>query len=374
MTIGVSQPIVRTSPLAYLEEDFIRNGKLALAKFTQEVQDAIASGGLSEAQVAAYLIAQHYTTESRVNTLITNAIGSVPSGSSPAYLVYNLDGARKNIRFHIAGETPTTPADNLLIDEASVNGSDVLITGETTASSLHVVFDTQGGSTNYNSLKFVIENQTNIAITQWLVASGGGDGDHVISSSNDVNPGGKALVTVTPDSTSITDGLAVNVINLDSSIDGLFDNLNPVAASLDEEIVFGDVSDNNKSRKISIRDLKALIGTSQLTHIRRSAIRATDSQPFTVGNFTNVATATFGSSHLLQVPAWDDGDRQLAFAVPSDTPDLTGIYPNGVRLFNAIESFPKASYVLEIDRISYKVFVNENVFIASSGQTFELEP
>ena len=264
MTIGVSQPIVRTSPLAYLEEDFIRNGKLALAKFTQEVQDAIASGGLSEAQVAAYLIAQHYTTESRVNTLITNAIGSVPSGSSPAYLVYNLDGARKNIRFHIAGEVPTTPADNLLIDEASVNGSDVLITGETTASSLHVVFDTQGGSTNYNSLKFVIENQTNIAITQWLVASGGGDGDHVISSSNDVNPGGKALVTVTPDSTSITDGLAVHILNLDSSIDGLFANLNPVKASLDDELVFGDVSDNDKSRKMSIRDLKALIRTCLL--------------------------------------------------------------------------------------------------------------
>ena len=85
MSVGLTQPIIKASGLAYIDEALIRDGVLTMAQLAQAVQDAIAAGGLTEAQVAAYLVAQHYATEARVNTLIANAIASAPSGSSPAY-------------------------------------------------------------------------------------------------------------------------------------------------------------------------------------------------------------------------------------------------------------------------------------------------
>ena len=75
----LNDPLIPGSPLAYIDKRLIRDGDIELSKFTQSVKDAIEAGGLTETQVNELLTDGDYTTSSRVNTIVDNAVAHLPT-------------------------------------------------------------------------------------------------------------------------------------------------------------------------------------------------------------------------------------------------------------------------------------------------------
>ena len=119
------------------------------------------------------------------------------------------------------------------------------------------------------------------------------------------------------------------------------------------------MSNNEKTLKITLQDLKGIVGGgggSGATHNRRCAIRAADGSAFVAGDFLTSSSGSRSITHIVTVPTWTSGKRQLAFAVPTSTPDLTGLRPNG-SIFNALGGFEKQTDTLAIDGDTYKLWV-----------------
>ena len=511
----LNDPLIPGSPLAYIDKRLIRDGDIELSKFTQSVKDAIEAGGLTEAQVTELLTDGDYTTSSRVNTIVDNAVAPLPTtpvetvtetvaisytfanqqaaddaawaymqpskaysfpasrlmqvrisigtgtalistmshvfdskeilrrdpvsdadisgnvktgaslrlqigewgmhlardddnkpifligslvgagvvvellelefpttsgsatGGGPAFRSWNISAAEKNIRFVKQGESGTTVADNLEIVRENLDGKRIVIGGTTTAAAIRVVLDTQGGGgAEYKQTTFLLDNQTNKQIAEWYAATGGGDGNAKFEVPS-VPPGSVARISwVANASKAATDGVELSVEVYRGNVENIFPGLGTVTPQLTDYILIGDVSNNEKTLKITLQDLKGIVGGgggSGATHNRRCAIRAADGSAFVAGDFLTSSSGSRSITHIVTVPTWTSGKRQLAFAVPTSTPDLTGLRPNG-SIFNALGGFEKQTDTLAIDGDTYKLWVNPSVFQVTSGTAWEIEP
>ena len=511
----LNDPLIPGSPLAYIDKRLIRDGDIELSKFTQSVKDAIEAGGLTEAQVTELLTDGDYTTSSRVNTIVDNAVAHLPTtpvetvtetvaisytftnqqaaddaawaymqpskaysfpasrlmqvrisigtgtalistmshvfdskeilrrdpvsdadisgnvktgaslrlqigewgmhlardddnkpifligslvgagvvvellelefpttsgsatGGGPAFRSWNISVAEKNIRFVKQGESGTTVADNLEIVRENLDGKRIVIGGTTTAAAIRVVLDTQGGGgAEYKQTTFLLDNQTNKQIAEFYAATGGGDGNAKFEVPS-VPPGSVARISwVANASKAATDGVELSVEVYRGSVENIFPGLGTVTPQLTDYILIGDVSNNEKTLKITLQDLKGIVGGgggSGATHNRRCAIRAADGSAFVAGDFLTSSSGSRSITHIVTVPTWTSGKRQLAFAVPTSTPDLTGLRPNG-SIFNALGGFEKQTDTLAIDGDTYKLWVNPSVFQVTSGTAWEIEP
>ena len=511
----LNDALVPGSGLAYIDKRLIRDGDVDLDKFTQDVKDAIAAGGLTEEQVNELLADGDYTTSARVNTIVDNAVAHLPttpvetvtetvgatytyivsqavnaatwavmtpsdyelpasqlmqfrlsigtgtaarvymsgvfdskeilqipaiadslkqsggttghatfatgladtvlrltrdgdnkpvfmldgaiavgfkvellelefpttSGSAtgaggPAFRTWEISGAEKNIRFVELGHSGNVPADNLEIVRENLNGKRIVIGGTTTAASIRVILDRQGGgSEGYQLTDFLLDNQTNKTITEWYTAGGGGDGNAKFECPV-VPPGAVARIAWVADaSETTTNGIALLVEVYRGSVENIFPGLGTVPPQLTDYVLIGDVSNNEMTVKVTLQDLRGLIGGggSVATHNRRCAIRAADGSAFVAGDFLTSSSGSRSITHIVTVPTWTSGKRQLAFAVPTSTPDLTGLRPNG-SVFNAIGGFTKQTATLAIDGDTYKLWINPSVFQVTSGTAWEIEP
>ena len=304
--------------------------------------------------------------------------GSATGGGGPAFRTWEISGAEKNIRFIAQGESANVPADNLEIVRENLNGKRIVVGGTTTAASIRVVLDTQGGGdggSEYQKTDFLLDNQTNKTIAEWYTAGGGGDGNAKFECPV-VPPGSVAKVSWVADAAeTTTNGLELLVVVYRGSVENIFPGLGTVPPQLTDYVLVGDVSNSEMTVKITLQDLKGLIGGggSVATHNRRCAIRAADGSAFVAGDFLTSSSGSRSITHIVTVPTWTSGKRQLAFAVPTSTPDLTGLRPNG-SVFNAIGGFEKQDDTLAIDGDTYKLWINPSVFQITSGTAWEIEP
>ena len=124
-----------------------------------------------------------------------------------------------------------------------------------------------------------------------------------------------------------------------------------------------------------LSDLRLYFGSggSTLTHMRRCAIRTADGN-FVEADFTTPATGTSSVTHILTTPTWTDGGtRRMAFATPTDVPDLRALYFAGAD-FNSIGGFDKQNYTVTIAGTEYNLWTNDGVLPSASGAAVQIEP
>ena len=129
----------------------------------------------------------------------------------------------------------------------------------------------------------MLDNQTNKQIAEWYAATGGGDGNAKFEVPS-VPPGSVARISwVANASKAATDGVELSVEVYRGNVENIFPGLGTVTPQLTDYILIGDVSNNEKTLKITLQDLKGIVGGgggSGATHNRRCAIRSADGSAF----------------------------------------------------------------------------------------------
>lgn len=247
---------------------------------------------------------------------------------------------------------------------------------------LNVIADIRGGTAKFDNLRFMLVNNATVPFNVWNIAGGTGPTGGAFTPqdrSRTVHPGEVCQAVFTAGTGAGNNhGLFLATKMLFGSSRGLFvesrEAADPVTAA--DWVLVGDDSDGRATRRMTITQLKALVGggSSPLNHIRRCAIRGLNGN-FVASDFQTPATGVESVTHILTTPTWSDGlNRQMAFAVPTSAGDITAIYFSGDRVFNAINGFEKASYTLDFAGDTWALWVNTNVRPISSGISVEIEP
>lgn len=227
---------------------------------------------------------------------------------------------------------------------------------------------------NWDGWQAFISNATDQAFLRIRVADGGGQGGDQASIA--LPSGSRALMTVTKASgTGSTLGISstIEVLSLSGfDIEELAD-FGTAAISGNEVVAIDDGSGTDK--KITLSRLKSYLGGggSGLTHLRRCAIKS-GAGNFVAGDFTTSATGVSTVTNILTTPKWTDGaNRRMAFATPTDVPDLSALYFAGSQFANSIGAFEKQSYNLTIEGKAFHLWVSE-VLPSLSGVSVQMEP